>query len=72
MTVRLSEEEFTIEIQDNQALLKKGTDIVLEKAFIPWGPADDDYVAMIGSFGDKGVVDEDWFQRATSAFHDRF
>ena len=72
VTVKFGELVFRIEVQGLRALMKYGEDIVLQRRFVPWEQADEDYAAMIESFGDRGEVDEGWFERASSAFHARF
>lgn len=64
-------EAFTIEVVDGKALMKSGEAIILEKNFVPWDSADDDYQAMITSFDGEGV-DQQWFERASENFHSRF
>ncbi|PKM47108.1 MAG: hypothetical protein CVV05_01585 [Gammaproteobacteria bacterium HGW-Gammaproteobacteria-1] len=72
MTVQCGKDKVTINIDGDRALLRRGSQIVLERPFVPWGEADDDYEAMVESFGEDGSVSEEWCQRASTNFHCRF
>lgn len=72
-TVKLTvqEQKYTINVEDNEAILKSGHRVLITKDFVPWGKADEDYEAMIKSFDGKGI-DPEWFERASENFHSRF
>lgn len=70
--VTIGQSVFVVSVEGEHAAVRHDRTVVLSAPFVLWSQIDDDYEAMIASFGEDGCVDEDWFQKSTNNYQSRF